>query len=203
MIRPDPAAVSTHQPTLVEPDWRKRFTREDYARMLESGVLTEDDRVELINGEILTMTPIGPEHISVTDKLSFFFIRELGDRFTCRNQGPQATRDDSEPEPDFQLLRKRNDFYQKQHPTPDDVLLIIEVAESSLARDRGIKLALYASVGIREYWVIDLPRRSVIIHRDPDPATGEYQTISHAGAGEEIAPQAAEDAKLKLDWLFG
>ena len=204
MIRSDSLHSGTFDDrTAVDPFARRRFTRDDYHRMIESGVLTKDDRVELIHGEILNMTPIGPEHVSVTDKLTHFFLPKLKDQYICRNQGALGIADHSEPEPDFQVLRHREDFYKTAHPMPEDVVLIIEVAGSSINRDRELKMKLYAAAGIAEYWVADLERQAIIVHRDPDVEAGEYRHIRHAGVTETVTPEGLAKCGLDLGWLFG
>lgn len=185
---------------LPSPDGRVRFTRGDYHRMREAGILGEDDPVELLDGEIVAMPPIGPGHNSVTDKLAHFFIRELGERYICRVQGSLALSEISEPEPDFQILRRREDFYRQEHPGPADVLLLIEVAQSSVDRDREEKMRLYAEAGIPEYWVIELDRRRVIVHRQPSGA--EYRSVQHFGEDGTVSPEAV-DCSLDLAWLLG
>lgn len=178
-----------------------RFTRADYDRMVEVGILGKDDPVELLDGEIVTMPPMGSAHNGVTNKLAHLFISRIGDRFICSVQGPNALSDVSEPEPDLQILQWRDDFYASGHPGPKDVVLLIEVAQSSIDRDRETKMRLYAEAGITEYWVIDVDQRTVIIHRQPQGAA--YRTVEHAETGATITPEALADCEVDLAWLFG
>jgi len=184
------------------PDHR-RFTRDDYHRMAEVGLIDSEAKVELLNGEIVPMSPVGYSHSGVVDDLIDFFIQRRGDRFRVRGQNPQATSDISEPEPDVQLIRDREDRYRTGHPGPSDVYLVIEVADSSLKRDLGPKMQIYAAAGIVEYWVIDLVNRKLVVHTEPDqPAAGYKSVVSH-DEGAKVAPKAAEDCVLDLAWLFG
>ncbi len=179
---------------------RVRFTREHYDRMIEAGVLTKEDRVELLDGEIVSVSPIGPYHSSLLDRLTEFFIESAGGRYSCRVQGPLALSDSSEPEPDLMLLRRARDRYRHRHPEPSDVLMLIEVAQTSLARDLGSKLALYAAANIAEYWVVDADLRRVIVHRVP--SAGVYTDVQTFAAPEKIAPQAFTDTVVDLAELF-
>lgn len=179
---------------------RRGFTRDEYYRMAEAGVLSADDRVELLGGEIVLRSPIGPGHQSVADLLNRVFTMQLGDRAICRVQGPLVLDDRSEPEPDVQLLRPRADFYRSAHPTPADVLLVVEIAESSAAFDRGPKMAMYARAGVGEYWVVDLARSVVVVHRGP---TGEeYALVTQLAAGASVGPEAFPDCSMAVGDLF-
>jgi Uma2 family endonuclease len=171
--------------------------------MGESGVLGPDERVELLNGEVVPMSPIGSEHGSIVDLLNIFFVDRRAERFVVRIQGPLALSDCSEPEPDLMVLRRDRAPFRTGHPTPDDVLLVIEVADSSRERDLGAKRTLYAAAGIAEYWVVDVPQRTVVVHRDCDPVAAEYRSVQQFGPGQPLAPLAADDCQLDLAWLFG
>jgi Uma2 family endonuclease len=198
-------AISSHPESpklLLTPaaDGHARFTREAYHRLLDIGLLNEDSRVELIDGEIFMMSPIGPLQGGLTSRLNRFFTKRLADSIDCRVQLPVIVGDHSEPEPDIALVNHRDDDYQHAHPNPSDVVLLIEVAQSSLYFDLGKKLRLYAASGIREYWVIEVKRKIVLIHREPE---GDgYRTVASAGAGSTIAPLAASECQLEIDWLF-
>jgi len=181
-------------------DGRVRFSRQAYHRMVEAGVLHSGSRVELIDGEIFMMSPIGPPQGSLITRLTRFFARQSSDAFDCRVQLPIVAGDHSEPEPDLAIVRRRDDDYQHEHPKPDDVLLLVEVAQSSLSFDLGLKLRLYSSSGIREYWVIDATHKTMLVHRDPDG--DQYRSASRIGIGEKIAPLTAPDCQLDVSWLF-
>jgi Uma2 family endonuclease len=178
----------------------RRFTRDEYHRMAEVGILTRNDRVELVSGEIIQMSPIGSRHQGVLNLLNHLFQTGLGDRATCALQGPVVLADSSEPQPDLLLLRPRADFYRSAHPVPSDVLLLVEIAESSAAFDRGPKRTLYARSGITEYWVIDLARSVLIAHRRP--TADEYGEVSQLDRSRSIAPLAFPDFMLPLADIF-
>jgi Uma2 family endonuclease len=179
-------------------DGHARFTREAYHRMAD--VLNSGPRVELIDGEIFMMSPIGPTQGMLVTRLNWFFTRNLPTEFACRVQLPIAARDDSEPEPDLAIVRRRDDDYRDEHPIPGDVSPIIEVAQSSLNFDLGRKLRLYASITIPEYWVVDVANRKVIVHREPLKKSYRSGVASEGGA--TIAPLAVPTCVLDLAWLF-
>lgn len=151
------------------PATRHRFTVEDWHQMIAAGLFRDDHRLELLEGEIFEMTPIGPPHTSVVDRLNRLWMTRLGSRAIVRVQGPVLAGPVSEPEPDVALLRERPDFYREQHPHPHDVLLVIEVADTSLAYDRA-KLRIYAAAGMAEVWIVDLQNERVEIYRAPGAA---------------------------------
>lgn len=146
---------------------RHRFTVADYYRMAEVGVLREDDRVELVEGEIVRMTPAGSRHAGCVKRLVALLTSRIGGRAVVSVQDPLALGDLSVPEPDVAVLKPREDFYAESHPQAADVLLLIEVADSSLAYDRDEKGPLYARHGIAEYWLVDLTQSLVLVHTAP------------------------------------
>ena len=148
---------------------RHRLTVDDYHQMAESGILGPDDRVELIAGEALDMSPIGSLLAALVAALSDYLSRLAAGRLTVWSQNPIHLSDSSEPRPDIALVKPRPDFYAAAHPRPADTLLIIEVAESSLAYGLGIKVPLYARHGIPEVWVIDAATRTTHRFRGPGP----------------------------------
>ncbi len=182
------------------PEGRARFTRETYHRMYEAGVFGADSRVELLDGEIMMMSPIGPMQSALVRRLTSFFAKKLPEAMECSVQLPIAAGDHSEPEPDIALIHRRNDDYKHEHPSPSDVALLIEVSESSLKFDLGRKLQLYSSIGIAEYWVVDVAKQLVLIHREPVGAS--YKRVEAFGLGSTIAPVAVPDCRLDLNWLF-
>ncbi len=147
-----------------------RFSTADYYRLAEVGILTEDDRVELIEGEILDMAAIGSRHAGVLRRIAALLRRLLGDAVILAVQDPLEVQDDIQPQPDLMVLRPRADFYTESHPTPADVLLLIEVADTSIGYDRTEKADLYAAAGIAEYWLVDVARQRVFVHTGPTPA---------------------------------
>ena len=146
---------------------RHRLTVADYYRMGEAGVFAPNDRVELIEGEVINMAPIGTKHAASVTRLARLFERAVGDRAVVSSQNPLRLSDLSEPEPDVMLLAPRDDFYAGAHPTATDVLLLIEVADSSARYDREIKLPLYARHGVAEVWIVDLEAAVVRFFRQP------------------------------------
>lgn len=158
------------------PELRHRITTEDYHRMGEAEVLAVDARTELIDGEILDMAPIGSRHASVVDRLTTMIVRAVGESAILRVQGPLRLGDLSEPEPDLALLRPRADYYRDALPGAADVLLVIEVADTTQRLDRRVKVPLYARHGIAEVWVVDLENALVHFHRQP--GGGIYADIS-------------------------
>src|SRR6185369_5239669 len=144
---------------------RRLFTCTEYETMLAAGILSEDDRTELIEGEILQMSPIGSRHANCLRRSTALFSR-LGGRAVLSVQNPLRLNDLSEPQPDLLLLHPREDFYT-DHPRPEDVLLAVEVADASLEFDRGVKAPLYAMNGIAELWIVDLNGQAVEVHRRP------------------------------------
>lgn len=148
---------------------RHRLTVDDYHQMAESGILGPDDRVELIAGEVLDMSPIGSLHAALVAAVGEYLVRRAAGRLTVWVQNPVRLDDASEPQPDIALLTPRADYYAAAHPGPSDTLLIVEVAESSLAYDLGVKVPLYARHGIPEVWVIDAATRTTHCFRQPGP----------------------------------
>lgn len=175
-------------------------TVDDYHRMADAGLLTEDDRVELIDGEIVTKMTIGPRHNACVDRLTKAFVIGAGDDAIVRVQGSIGLSFLTEPEPDVVLLRSQADFYAKALPTPADVLLIVEVADASLAFDRDRKGPLYAEAGVREFWLVDLTTDAVFVHRDPRGRV--YRSVQRHVAGDTIAPGLLPRCEIRLDSLL-
>jgi len=181
---------------------RRRFTLDEYHRMGETGILGPDDRVELIEGEIIEMTAIGSRHAATVARIHHLFSIRLGDRAVVWSQNPLLlVRHQSEPEPDVMLLAPRTDFYAGGLPEPPDVRLLIEVADTSLPYDRRTKLPLYARAGIAEAWLIDLDASTLEIHRGPGGAG--HADVAVPGAGETFAPASFPDLTLTLRDLLG
>lgn len=175
---------------------RHRLTTSDVAQMLAAGILKEDDRIELIEGELIEMAPIGSLHAGTVDQLLQRLSAHCSEQAIVRVQNPVALADRSEPQPDVVLLRPRADHYKSAHPGPEDVLLLIEVADASLSYDRDVKIPLYARHGIREVWLVDLIAKRLLVHRQPRQEFGEYQqiTVLHDGtASAEALPAASID----------
>jgi Uma2 family endonuclease len=178
-----------------------RFTRDEYHLMAKVGILKPDARVELIDGEIVEMSPIGRRHNGSVDTLAEVLIEGLERRANVRVQGSITLGEHGEPQPDIVVLRRRADFYRSADAGPEDVLLIIEVADSSEGYDRLTKAPLYALFQIPELWIADLNRDRVGIYRDPTP-TG-YATVQVARRGETISPLAFPDLQIAVDAILG
>ena len=146
-----------------------RFTAHDFHRLAEVGILGEDDRVELIYGEGVDMAPAGSRHAAGVKRLVEFFRRRLPDEVILSVQDPLSLAEDLEPQPDLALVHRQADFYAEAHPDAADVLLLIEVSDSSVAYDRVEKADLYARHGIVEYWLVDLTKQAVLVHTSPSP----------------------------------
>ncbi len=166
-----------------------------------AGILGEDDRVELLDGEIIEMTPIGPGHAGCVNRLNRLLVGSLGGRAVVAVRNPVRLTLRSEPQPDVVVARPRRDFYQLGHPTPDDVLLLVEVAETSAAFDRRVKTPLYARAEIFEFWLVDVPAKQVVVHRLP--TAGRYADVHTLSPGDHLAPQAFPDVELSVAELLG
>jgi Uma2 family endonuclease len=176
---------------------RRRFTVEEYHRMAEAGILHEDDRVELIEGEIVQMSPIGPRHILCVIELTRRFVLALRDCAVVSPQNPVHLPSESEPEPDVVLLRPPSDRYRRQTPQPQDVLLLVEVADTSSRYDRGVKLPLYARAGIPEVWIVDFANDVIEVYREPGPMG--YAASRRVSRGGTVSPGAFPDIVLRAD----
>ena len=178
-----------------------RFTRDEYHRMAQTGILPPDARVELINGEILEMSPIGRRHKGCVDRVSKFFNKNLDDDTIVRTQSSIVLGDGQEPEPDIAILRFRADFYTESDETPADVLLIIEVADTSEGYDRRTKAPLYARYGIPELWIADVNRDRLTVYRDPTP--DGYASTQVLSRGESVSPLAFPSLSVPIKAIFG
>src|SRR5438552_13539404 len=143
---------------------RKYFTVSDYYRMAEAGIIREDERVELLNGEIVQMSPTGSNHSACVARLYTLMFRLVGNNALVWAQNPISLSELSEPVPDVALLKPRSDFYAKRHPQPSDVLLLIEVSDSTLKYDRRVKVPSYAQAGIPEVWIVNLQEEIIEIY---------------------------------------
>lgn len=170
---------------------RHRISVDAFYRMGEAGILGPTDRVELIDGEIIDMSPIGALHAAIVARLASSFSQRLGEAAVIRCQNPLRLDDTSEPEPDIAILRPRADFYMTAHPGPADVLLVIEVSDTSLAYDLGTKVPLYARHGIPEVWVIDAATRQTRVFRQPI-GRGEAGRSAGSGYATEVSIEPHE-----------
>jgi Uma2 family endonuclease len=182
---------------------RKRLlSNEEYHQMVGAGILSEDERVELIQGEILEMSPIGNPHAACLRRLLRLLSPSLGLDVMIDVQNPiHLPEERSEPQPDLVLLRAREDGYAAEPPTAGDILLVVEIADSSLAYDRDVKVPLYGRSGIPETWLLDLPGDSIVIYRRPGPQL--YQSIVRLRRGETLSPEALPHLRLTVEALLG
>jgi Uma2 family endonuclease len=180
---------------------KRLLTVSEYHKMAEAGILTEDDRVELINGEIITMSPINSLHAGHVKRINALLSRLLiNEDVVVSIQDPITIDAYSEPEPDVALLRYREDFYTDSHPVPKDVYLIIEVASSSVAYDREVKLKMYAKAGIPEYWIVNLEEGQIEVYQQP--VGNEYAEEKAFQSHDELA-LAIFSLKIKGSDLLG
>ena len=192
---------SPENPTGPAPTPEKRkFTVAEYYRMAEVGILGSEEQVELVEGEIIVMAPIGPGHAGSVDIIGNLFVRKLDERLIVRSQNPIHLDDGSEPQPDIVVARPRDDYYTAAHPTPTDILLIVEVAQSTLAYDRDFKAHLYGRNAIPETWVKNLPEDCIERFTEPGPSGYAQHTIHRRG--ETITPVSFPDLELAVDDLL-
>jgi Uma2 family endonuclease len=173
-----------------------RVTVQELFRMGEAGVLDPDARVELIEGEMIDMPPIAPSHAGRTKRLTLLLIEALGRRAIVSTQDPIVLGDLNAPQPDIAVVERRDDFYTSAHPTADDVLLIIEIAGSSIHYDREQKLPLYARFSIPEVWLVDIPGRAIWVYREPEG--GAYKSRFRLAAPYRIRPSMLDGVELDL-----
>ena len=184
-------------PIPIAIDSTRKFTVDEYYLMAKVGILHEDDRVELIDGRIVEMPPIGSHHSSSVKDVKQTFRDYDGERVTVGIQDPVRLDDGSEPQPDISILRLRADNYRNAHPGPADILLLIEVSDSSIIYDRNVKVSLYARAGIIETWLINLVADCIEVYREPGAQGYQQSLILHRG--DTITPQALPDITLNVD----
>ncbi|MBE9078966.1 Uma2 family endonuclease [Romeria aff. gracilis LEGE 07310] len=180
---------------------RKKFTVEQYHRMIESGILTERDRVELLQGEIIEMSPIGRQHAACVDRLNELFVMGLAAKAIIRVQSSIRLNDSSEPQPDLAILQRRSDFYANGHPQPKDIFALVEVSDTTVEFDRSVKVPLYAQDNIAEVWIIDLNAQLIEVCRQPQ-STG-YQRVQTFRRGQSLAFQAFAEVQFLADRILG
>jgi Uma2 family endonuclease len=177
-----------------------RFSVDLYEQMIERGILTENDRVELIQGEIVDKMPIGDLHFACVNRLNRQLGRKAGDLAIISVQNPIRL-PDSEPEPDVSLLQPKDDFYGSGKPRPPEVLLVIEVSDTTLDYDRDVKGPMYAEAGIIEYWIVNLIETCLEVHRQPQP-DGRYAEVQTLRPGQEVEIAALPGIQLAVEELF-
>ena len=179
---------------------RRLFTVTEYARMLTAGILSENDRVELIDGEVRVMSPIGPLHAALVDRLTRILVLLCATSAIVRVQSAIQLNDYTEPQPDLAVLQPRDDFYATAHPLAAEVLLVIEVADTSIAYDRDEKLPRYAMSGIPEAWLIDLNQQ--VVEQYTLPRNGKYRNKLALERGDTVMAQSVSELRLSVDSLF-
>lgn len=178
-----------------------KFTAEQYERMIEAGVFPPDYRAELLEGEIIEMSPVGKRHAACVDALAEQLRERLGRSVNIRVQSPIRLDETSEPQPDVALLKRREDFYRAGHPTPADVLLVVEVSDTTPDYDRQKKLPLYARAGVPEVWIVNLTDGRIETHAEP--AGGVYRRAGVANRGEELLSHSIPNLRLDVSSILG
>ncbi len=180
---------------------KRLFSIDEFERMVQAGVLMENDRVELVEGEIVEMAAKGSRHASCVTRINALFIRHSGQSAVVRIQDPVRLSGRSELEPDVALVRPRGDLYANSHPGPHDVLLLVEVSDTTLGYDRGVKLEIYAKAGIREVWIVNLADEIIEVYAQPEG--DKYQQRGLARRGEIIEVQAARHLAFAVNDILG
>lgn len=180
---------------------RRRFTAAEFLHLAEIGFLREEERVELIRGEIVEMSPINEAHASTTRRLIRLLTKTFGEQVIIGAQDPVQLGGDSLPQPNITVLRARNDFYSTQHPGPKDIVMLIEVSDRTLNYDRRVKSVLYAQAAVLEYWIVNLRARRVEVYREPQ--SDGYRITIRFQPGESLSLLAFPDVALKVDDILG
>ncbi|HVF99656.1 MAG TPA: Uma2 family endonuclease [Chloroflexia bacterium] len=180
---------------------RHRFSVDEYNKMVESGILPEDARVELIEGEIVDMAPIGLRHAQCVNNLSWLLSDLLPGKARVQVQNPVQLDQYSQVQPDVTLLRFRDYTRDRQHLGPADVLLAVEVSDTTLIKDRQLKLPLYAQAGIPEVWIVNIQQERIEVHSQPEG--GAYKTVRRLRRGQSVAVPGFAEAKVKVDEVLG
>lgn len=180
---------------------KRLFTLDEYEQLVEAGVLTEDHRVELVEGEIVEMAAKGSRHSACVSRITDLFYQHVRQHAIIRIQDPVRLSGHSELEPDVALLRLRDDLYATSHPHAADVHLLVEVSDTTLAYDRGVKLALYAKAGVAEVWVVNLPEEVIETYKRLEG--GRYQDAREARRGELIALEIVPGLALRVNDILG
>lgn len=180
---------------------RKLWTIEEYERMIELGILNKNHHVELIRGEIVEMAPSGLRHVACVSRLQETFYKLLGVSVTIFRQSPVRLPNDSEPEPDVSILRRREDHYEMLRPTPPDILLLIEVSDSTLMTARRDKIPLYAEAGISAVWLVNLDEGAIEVYSKP--TRGIYSEVRRALRGEDLLLPVGLQGSINVDKVLG
>ena len=193
------ARRTTAEGTPLATPARRLFTVDDYHAMARAGILSEDDHVELIEGEIVMMSPVGSRHAACVDILAELLIRAADQRTAVRVQSPIRLDESTEPEPDLCVLLRRDDAYSESLPQPEDVLLVIEVSDTTLDYDRRVKARVYARHGIRQFWLVDLGSCTVETYRAPGPDGYGERSVHDVG---DRVPVPGLEIDLEVGTLF-
>lgn len=180
---------------------RRQWSVADYYAMAAAGILTEADRVELIEGEVVRMSPIGSRHAACVDRLTGLLAGVVAGVAQIRVQNPVRLSEHSEPQPDLSLLRPRPDYYATAHPAPADILLVVEVADTSIGFDRSAKVPLYARAGIAEVWLVDVTGDRVTQYAMP--AAGAYTVVRDLARGDELISASLPGLTLAVTGILG
>lgn len=180
---------------------RKKFTVGQYDQMIESGILTDRDRVELLQGEIIEMSPVGRQHAACVDRLNELFVLALSTRAIVRVQSPVRLSNNSEPQPDVAILRRRPDFYVEGHPRPEDIFALVEVSDTTVEFDRTVKVPLYAQEYIPEVWIVDLNAQAAQVYREP--SSSGYQQVQSFRRGQSLMFQAFTTIQFSIEQVLG
>lgn len=178
----------------------RRFDADEYMAMAEAGVFAAQRRVELIGGYVVDMSPAGAEHNYIVQKLNSLFL-SLIDQFNFRVQGTLQVDAHHVVDPDFMLLTLRVDGYRNALPAPGEVALLVEVADSSRYRDANVKLPIYAAAGVAEYWIADIAREALVVHRQPSDK--QYVDVREFTRDDEVSPLAAPSFRITANQVFG
>lgn len=181
---------------VVQPT-RRWFTTTEYHQMIEAGILKEDDRLELIEGEVVNMTPIGRRHFACVARLTRLFFQKLGDDAIVSIQNPVELTEFTEPQPDCAILQPQPDFYASGLPTPENIFLLVEVSDSSVDDiDRRVKVPRYARSRVPELWLVDLEQETLTVYADP--SSEGYRSVRVLRHGDQVAPSAFPDRLFQV-----
>lgn len=192
--------LASSKTSLVDKPQRRRLTVDDFAKMCEAGILSADDRVELIDGELVEMPPMGPPHAGIVNHLAKILILHLGDRADVRVQSSVLLSRFTQPEPDLAVVRPDLDHYLQRHPDPGDILIAIEVADSSLAYDREEKMPRYAAAGVPEAWLVNVRARTITVYTEAT-STG-YRASRTLDWTDELVATAVDGLRLTFEAIL-
>ena len=180
---------------------KRQFNVREYNQMPQAGILKEDEKVELIRGEIVKMSPVGRRHAACVNRLNQLFSQRLGNLVLVSVQNPVELDNYSEPEPDIALLKPKTDFYESGHPTPGEIFLIVEVADTTIKGDREVKIPLYAEDNVIEVWLVNLNEQCLEIYRKPTPKG--YELVQNLRRGQSLSIQKFPNINIQVDEILG